>query len=204
MIKELKVEGMEEFSEALIKMKSATTPAIGSGDDGKVLTASYNAETGGSASWEDPPESVPEITSGDAGKVLTAHYTEGVGSSMSWDSPSVPVSLVIDDNGTTNHIGDYREHSQDSVIVHPILSKFIAASGTWGYSNVYGPTFQLSDCYKLLSVTVFGEWTYGDVVEKVNAFYDPSETAWKTYRTGNAVSDFSITGILIEYAQTVS
>lgn len=205
MIKEVKINGMEEFSSALVKMKKGTTPGITSGDDGKVLTASYDAEAGGSASWQDPPESVPEVTSGDGGKVLTAHYSEGAGS-MSWETPSTPISLVIDDNGTLNHIGDFREHSSDSVIVHPIVSKFIAASGTWGYTNNYGPMFKLSDCYKLLSVTVVGTWTYGPVMEKANAFYDPNEDGgtWKTYRTGNALSDISVSGILVEYAQTVS
>lgn len=204
MIKEVKIDGMEEFSSALVKMKKGTAPEITSGDDGKVLTASYDAEAGGSASWQDPPESVPEITSGDGGKVLTAHYSEGAGS-MSWDTPSTPVSLKIDDDGTVNHIGDYREHTSDSVIVHPIVSKYITASGTWGYSNNYGPTFKLSDCYKILSITVFGTWTYGAVMEKVNAFYDPNEDGgtWKTYRTGNALSDISVSGVLVEYAQTV-
>ena len=239
MVKEVKVNGMESFSAALIKMKKGTAPEITSGDDGKILTASYdaeaggstswedapngvpevtsgdggkvltaayNAETGGSASWQDPPESVPEVTSVDAGKVLTAHYTQGVGGSMSWDAPEAPVSLVIDDDGTTNHIGDLREHSGNNVIVHPIVSKMIAASGTWGYTNVYGPMFKLSDCYKILSVTVFGTWTYGDVMEKVNVFYDPNEDGgtWKSYRTGNALVDISVSGVLVEYAQTVS
>lgn len=206
MIKEVKIDGMEEFSSALVKMKQGTTPGITSGDDGKVLTASYDAEAGGSASWQDPPESVPEVTSVDAGKVLTAHYAQGVGGSMSWDAPEAPMSLVIDDNGTVNRIGDYREHTADSVIVHPIVSKMIAASGTWGYTNNYGPMFKLSDCYKLLSVTVVGTWTYGAVMEKANAFYDPNEDGgtWKTYRTGNALSDISVSGILVEYAQTVS
>lgn len=205
MIKEVKIDGMEEFSAALVKMKQGTTPGITSGDDGKVLTASYDAEAGGSASWQDPPESVPEITSGDGGKVLTAHYSEGTGS-MSWETPSTPISLVIDDNATLNHIGDYREHTADSVIVHPIVSKYITASGTWGYTNNYGPTFKLPDCYKILSITVFGTWTYGAVMEKVNGFYDPNEDGgtWKTYRTGNALSDISVSGVLIEYAQTVA
>ena len=193
MIKEVKIDGMEKFSSALVEMKKGTAPAITSEDNGKILTASYNAETGGSSSWEDAPESVPEVTSGDGGKVLTAHYTEGVGS-MSWDAPSTPVSLVIDDNGTVNHIGDFREHSADSVIVHPIVSKYIATSVTWGYTNNYGPMFKISDCYKILSVTVFGTWTYGPVMEKTNVFYDPNEDGgtWKTYRTGNALSDISV------------
>ena len=239
MIKEVKVDGMEQFSAALIAMKNSTTPAITSGDDGKILTASYdaetggsaswedapngvpdvtsgddgkiltasyNAETGGSASWQDPPESVPEVTSGDAGKVLTAQYTQGVGASMSWDTPEAPVSLVIDDNGVANHIGDLREHSGNNVIVHPIVSKMITASGTWGYTNMYGPTFKLSDCYQILSITVIGTWSQGAVMEKANAFYDPNEDGgtWKTYRTGNAASDISVSGVLVEYAQTVS
>lgn len=206
MIKEVKVDGMEQFSAALVKMKSGTLPTIGSSDGGKVLTASYDAQAGGSASWQDPPESVPEVTSVDGGKVLTAHYNVETGGSMSWDTPEAPMSLVIDDNGTVNRIGDYREHTADSVIVHPIVSKQIAASGTWGYTNAYGPMFKLSDCYKILSVTVLGTWTYGAVMEKVNVFYDPNEDGgtWKTYRTGNALSDISVSGVLVEYAQTVS
>ena len=121
MIKEVKIDGMEEFSSALVKMKKGTAPAVGSGDDGKVLTASYDAEAGGSASWQDPPESVPEVTSGDVGKVLTAHYVEGVGPSMSWDSQAAPASLVYD-NTVTSQIGEYREHSGDTVTVYPIKS----------------------------------------------------------------------------------
>lgn len=170
MIKEVKVDGMEEFSTALIKMKKGTAPAITSDDDGKILTASYdaetggstswedapngvpavtsgdggkiltasyNAETGGSASWQDPPESVPVVTSGDAGKVLTAHYTEGVGASMSWDTPETPASLVYD-NTLTTQIGEYREHSGDTVTVYPIKSGVYSPSSTIYLSNGSG------------------------------------------------------------------
>lgn len=85
-------------------------PSVGSGDDGKVLTANY---TGGSGtfSWQDPPaqeqadwaqtntsavdfiknkptiNNVPAVSSSDDGKVLTADYTGGVGS-YSWVTPS--------------------------------------------------------------------------------------------------------------------
>lgn len=85
-------------------------PSVGSGDDGKVLTANY---TGGSGtfSWQDPPaqeqadwaqsntaavdfiknkptiNNVPVVSSSDDGKVLTANYTGGVGS-YSWVTPS--------------------------------------------------------------------------------------------------------------------
>lgn len=85
-------------------------PSVGSGDDGKVLTANY---TGGSGtfSWQDPPaqeqadwaqtntsavdfiknkptiNNVPAVGSSDDGKVLTANYTGGVGS-YSWTTPS--------------------------------------------------------------------------------------------------------------------
>ena len=85
-------------------------PSVGSGDDGKVLTADF---TGGSGtfSWQDPPaqeqadwaqtntsavdfiknkptiNNVPAVGSSDDGKVLTANYTGGVGS-YSWVTPS--------------------------------------------------------------------------------------------------------------------
>ena len=85
-------------------------PSVGSGDDGKVLTADF---TGGSGtfSWQDPPaqeqadwaqtntaavdfiknkptiNNVPAVGSSDDGKVLTANYTGGVGS-YSWTTPS--------------------------------------------------------------------------------------------------------------------
>lgn len=137
MIKEVKIDGMEKFSAALVNMKKGTAPAITSEDEGKILTASYNAETGGSASWEDAPESVPEVTSGDAGKVLTAHYTEGVGSSMSWDAPETPASLVYD-NTVTNQIGEYREHSGDTVSVYPIKSGVFSPSSTIYLGNGSG------------------------------------------------------------------
>ncbi len=152
MVKELKIEGMEEFSAALVKMKAGTAPAVGSGDDGKVLTASYDAETGGSASWEDPPESVPEITSGDGGKVLTAHYTEGVGSSMSWDSPDTPSALVYD-NTVTSEIGEYRDHSGDIVDVYPIKSGVFApvsdvylGNGSAGFAANIGDHAEILSC----------------------------------------------------------
>lgn len=183
MLKEVKIDGMEEFSAALITMKNATTPAITSGDDGKILTASYDAETGGSASWEDspvpdvtsgddgkiltasydaetggsaswqdPPESVPAVTSGDAGKVLTAHYTEGVGSSMSWDYPDNPESLVYD-NTTTNQIGEYREHSGDTITVYPIksivcspMSDIYLGNGTGAFSANIGENAEIISC----------------------------------------------------------
>lgn len=152
MIKEVKVDGMEAFSAALIKMKGGTLPSIGSTDEGKVLTASYNAETGGSASWQDPPESVPDVTSGDAGKVLTAHYTEGVGASMSWDTPETPASLVYD-NTVTTQIGEYREHSGDTVTVYPIksgvfspISDIYLGNGSGGFSADIGDNAEILSC----------------------------------------------------------
>ena len=152
MVKEVKIDGMEQFSAALVNMKKGTTPAITSGDDGKVLTASYNAETGGSASWEDPAESVPEVTSGDAGKVLTAHYTEGVGGSMSWDAPDTPESLVYD-NTLTNQIGEYREHSGDTVTVYPIksgvfspISDVYLGNGSGAFSANIGDNAEILSC----------------------------------------------------------
>lgn len=152
MIKEVKVDGMEQFSAALVKMKSGTVPSIGSTDGGKVLTASYDAQAGGSASWQDPPESVPEVTSGDAGKVLTAHYTEGVGSSMSWDSPEAPASLVYD-NTVTNQIGEYREHSGDTVNVYPIktavcspMSDIYLGNGQGAFTANIGEHAEILSC----------------------------------------------------------
>lgn len=152
MIKEVKVDGMEKFSAALVNMKKGTAPAITSEDAGKILTASYNAETGGSASWEDAPESVPEVTSGDAGKVLTAHYTEGVGSSMSWDTPESPASLVYD-NTVTNQIGEYREHSGDNVTVYPIksgvfspVSDIYLGNGSGGFEANIGDNAEILSC----------------------------------------------------------
>ena len=152
MIKEVKIDGMEEFSSALVKMKKGTAPAVGSGDDGKVLTASYDAEAGGSASWQDPPESVPEVTSGDAGKVLTAHYTEGSGSSMSWDAPETPASLVYD-NTVTSQIGEYREHSGSTVTVYPIksgvfspVSDVYLGNGSGGFEANIGDNAEILSC----------------------------------------------------------
>ena len=152
MIKEVKIDGMEEFSAALVKMKKGTAPAVGSGDDGKVLTASYDAEAGGSASWQDPPESVPEVTSGDAGKVLTAHYTEGSGASMSWDAPETPASLVYD-NTVTSQIGEYREHSGDTVTVYPIksgvfspVSDIYLGNGSGGFEASIGDNAEILSC----------------------------------------------------------
>ena len=151
MIKEVKVDGMEEFSAALVKMKKGTAPEITSGDDGKVLTASYDAEAGGSASWQDPPESVPEIASGDAGKVLTAHYSEGA-ASMSWDAPETPASLVYD-NTVTNQIGEYREHSGDTVTVYPIksgvfspVSDIYLGNGSGAFSANIGDNAEILSC----------------------------------------------------------
>ena len=137
MIKEVKVDGMEQFSAALVKMKAGTLPSIGSTDGGKVLTAAYDAQAGGSASWQDPPESVPEVTAGDGGKVLTAHYNVETGGSMSWDAPEAPASLVYD-NTVTSQIGEYREHSGDTVTVYPIKSGVFSSSNTVYLSNGSG------------------------------------------------------------------
>lgn len=66
-------------------------PAVGSGDDGKVLQATYSGGTG-SYAWTTPPsvDEVPAVTSSDDGKLLAASYSGGTGS-YAWSSVTVPV-----------------------------------------------------------------------------------------------------------------
>ena len=92
-------------------------PAVGSSDDGKVLTADYTGGTG-SYSWETPAtpadmatqtwvgqqgyltsaDEVPTVGSTDDGKVLTATYSGGTGS-YSWATPAAG-GLQVETDGT--------------------------------------------------------------------------------------------------------
>ena len=67
-------------------------PGVTSGDNGKVLQASYDAGTStGSYAWTTPPsvDEVPAVGSGDDGKLLQATYSGGAGS-YAWSSVAVP------------------------------------------------------------------------------------------------------------------
>lgn len=59
-------------------------PSVGSGDDGKVLKATYNASTStGSFAWDSAPSGVPSTTPSDVGKVLGVLAGTG-GQTLDW------------------------------------------------------------------------------------------------------------------------
>lgn len=59
-------------------------PSVGSGDDGKVLKATYNSSTGtGSFAWDSAPSGVPSTTPSDVGKVLGVLAGTG-GQTLDW------------------------------------------------------------------------------------------------------------------------
>ena len=65
---------------------SSSIPSIGSGDNGKVLTANVSGDTK-TATWETPSDGLPEIGSGDGGKVLTANVSGDTKTAI-WETPS--------------------------------------------------------------------------------------------------------------------
>ena len=151
----------------------------------------------------DSAKELPTITSGDNGKKLQAVYDNGE-TSVQWMRDS-SASYKINTE-TLQIVGQYEEVNTGTseVTVYPIKTKYIATSGTWGNTNNYGPTFALANVHKILSVTVLGTWRENcEIMEKVGVFYDPTEIVWKTYRTGNAVSDIYVSAVIVEYAETV-
>ena len=87
---------------------SSSIPSIGSGDNGKVLTANVSGDTK-TASWETPSDGLPEIGSGDGGKVLTANVS-GDTKTATWETPSDELPAIgAGDDGkvlTANVSGD--------------------------------------------------------------------------------------------------
>ena len=146
-----------------------------------------------------------DTTGATAGQVLTATENETTHEiEATWKTPTQSAGYKINTE-TPQIVGQYEEVNTGTseVTVHPIKTKYIPVSYSWGYTNNYGPSFALANVYKMLSVTVIGTWTYGDAMEKANVFYDPTESVWKTYRTGNALSDISVSAVIVEYAETV-
>lgn len=204
MIEEIKLEGLDTVCQAIkTAIDNAGTSTTGA-TAGQVLTATEDETTHEiSATWEDPEKELPTITAGDNGKKLQAVYNSGA-TSVQWVSENSAGYKI--NTETPQIVGQYEEVNTGTseVTVHPIKTKYIATSGTWGYTNNYGPTFSLANVYKILSVTVIGTWRDDcEIMEKVGVFYDPTETVWKTYRTGNALADISCSAVIVEYAETV-
>ena len=130
MVEEIKVEGMEQLTEALTAMKgkidSGSVPEVTSSDNGKVLKASYS-EGEGSASWGDIPAEVPAVTSSDNGKVLKATYSEGAGS-YGWGSIESGSNYDFYNDRAT-HIGNFNTVSGQTVSAKPILTMEVDISG---------------------------------------------------------------------------
>lgn len=86
-------------AEALATISVDEVPDVTSGDDGKVLQASYSGGEG-SYAWTTPPtvDEVPDVTSGDNAKLLQATYTGGIGS-YAWATVAIPVigTITIND-----------------------------------------------------------------------------------------------------------
>ena len=204
MIEEIKLEGLDTVCQAIKNaIDSAGVDTTGA-TAGQVLTATEDETTHEiSATWEDPEKELPTITAADNGKTLQAVYDSGA-TSVQWVRAS-SASYKINTE-TPQIVGQYEEVNTGTseVTVHPIKTKYIATSGTWGNTSNYGPTFALTNVYKILSVTVIGTWREDcEIMEKAGVFYDPTETVWKTYRTGNAVSDIYVSAVIVEYAETV-
>lgn len=205
MIEEIKLDGLDTLCHAIKDAIDSAGVDTTCATAGQVLTATEDETTHEiSATWEDPEKELPTITSGDNGKKLQAVYDNGA-TSVQWVSDR-SASYKINTE-TPQIVGQYEEVNTGTseVTVHHIKTKYIPVSYTWGYTNNYGPSFVLANVYKILSITVLGTWTYGDISEKANVFYDPNEDGgkWKTYRTGNALVDISCSAVIVEYAETV-
>lgn len=145
-------------------------------------------------------------TGATAGQVLTATEDETTHEiSATWKTPTQSAGYKINTE-TPQIVGQYEEVNTGTseVTVHHIKTKYIAKNETWGNTNNYGPSFSLANVYKILSVTVVGTWRENcEIMEKVGVFYDPTETVWNTYRTGNSLTDIYVSAVIVEYAETV-
>ena len=204
MIDEIKLDGLDTVCQAIKTAIDNAGVSTTGATAGQVLTATEDETTHEiSATWEDPEKELPTITAGDNGKKLQAVYNDGE-TSVQWVRESSAGYKI--NTETPQIVGQYEEVNTGTseVTVHPIKTKYIETSGTWGYTNNYGPTFSLANVHKILSVTVFGTWRENcEIMEKVGVFYDPTETVWKTYRTGNALADIYVSAVIVEYAETV-
>lgn len=136
MIEEIKLEGMDTLCNAIKNaIDNAGVDTTGA-TAGQVLTATEDETTHEiSATWKTPEKELPAITAGDNGKKLQAVYNDGQ-TSTQWVSDQ-GASYTFD-NTVKTQIGQYNEHSGDTVSVYPIKTIVCAPSSTIYLGNGSG------------------------------------------------------------------
>lgn len=208
MVEEIKVEGMEQLTEALTAMKgkidSGSVPEVTSSDNGKVLKASYS-EGEGSASWGDIPAEVPAVTSSDNGKVLKATYSEGAGS-YGWGSIESGSNYDFYNDRAT-HIGNFNTVSGQTVSAKPILTMEVDISGNLypGNGNVNVDIASLPNNAIILDAVIYGSASGNIVCVKPtymihNPDTAPANSSWNIFVGANASFDtISMSKLFVTY-----
>lgn len=151
MIEEIKLDGLDTLCQSI------KTAIDGAGVDttgataGQVLTATEDETTHEiSATWEDPEKELPTITAGDNGKKLQAVYDNGA-TSVQWVRDQ-GASYTFD-NTVKTQIGQYNEHSGDTVSVYPIktmvcspMNEIYLGNGQGAFSANIGDNAEILSC----------------------------------------------------------
>lgn len=151
MIEEIKIEGIDTLCHAIKDaIDSAGVDTTGA-TAGQVLTATEDETTHEiSATWEDPAKELPKITAGDNGKKLQAVYDNGA-TSVQWVNDQ-GASYTFD-NSVHTQIGQYNEHSGDTVSVYPIktavcspTSDIYLGNGSGSFEANIGDNAEIISC----------------------------------------------------------
>lgn len=148
MIEEVKVEKLDELLDAIKASGGVDTTGATAG---QVLTAIEDAGGNIFPGWTTPDTGIPTIGQGDNGKVLKAVVPAEGDPYADWGTAESADSLIYD-NTMSKKIGEYHEHSGDTITVNVIKSAVGAPSSTIYLGNGSGNfTLNISNTAKILS-----------------------------------------------------
>lgn len=151
MIEEIKLEGLDTVCQAIKTAIDNAGVSTTGATTGQVLTATEDETTHEiTATWEDPTKELPTITAGDNGKKLQAVYNGGETSTQWINDTGASYTF---DNTVKTQIGQYNEHSGDTVSVYPIktivcapVSEIYLGNGQGAFEVNIGDNAEILSC----------------------------------------------------------
>lgn len=195
MIKDIKIEGIDAFKDALVAMKGGSLPAVTESDEGKILKVEE-----GAAAWADPE--LPEITESDEGKFLTVN--QGV---PAWGEASSGGPSFIFEDGVYNVAGDVTFHNQPNVSVNFALKTYIFEYGVTKYSKTFDITLPTADADEhARPVEIISAWAacdYNGTAVNIpcmiwNNSSSPTQMVQLCFDTADGQMDIPNTGIYVK------